>query len=283
MNLFVHYEMEKDFIDQIEEGERFGFGKNWAVFLKTVDDSKIDYSIKSLTSMLKTDDLKGRSFIDVGSGSGLSSLAAYKTGANVFSFDFDKNSVGCTNYLRAKYKHDEFKNTWEVTEASVLDNDFINGLGNFDIVYSWGVLHHTGNMYQAFENVATLCKTGSLLFISIYDDRGIESKFWRFVKKMYNKNIILKSMVKVIFIPYYASRGFVSDIIRLKNPVRRYTDYKVERGMSIYYDWIDWLGGYPFEVASPAELEDFFKSRGFKVINTRYKAAPCNEVVFEKL
>ncbi len=281
--LLVHYKMEKSFLSQVEEGERFGFGKNWSAFLKTLDDTKINYAVESLTAMLKTGDLKGRSFIDVGSGSGLSSLVAYTIGANVFSFDFDKNSVACTNYLKNKYKDDRYTNSWEVTEGSVLDGDFIRDLGQFDVVYSWGVLHHTGSMYQAFENVCLLCKPGSLLFISIYDDWGIQSKAWRWVKKMYNKNIILRSMVKMVFIPYFILRGLASDIKHLKNPVKRYTGYKAQRGMSVYYDWIDWLGGYPYEVATPEQLEDFFTSRGFKVVNTKYKATPCNEVVFQKL
>jgi 2-polyprenyl-3-methyl-5-hydroxy-6-metoxy-1,4-benzoquinol methylase len=275
--------MEKSFISQVEEGERFGFGENWSHFLKTIDESRINIAVDSLAAMLMTKDLKGKSFIDVGSGSGLSSLAAYRMGANVFSFDFDKNSVACTQTLRAKYKTDQQTNSWEVKEGSVLDADFVNSLGKFDIVNSWGVLHHTGDMYKAFENVCTLCNSGSLLFIAIYDDWGTASKVWRFIKKLYNKNVVGRTVVKLCCVPYYILRGLASDIKHMKNPVKRYTEFKSSRGMSFYYDLIDWIGGYPYEVATPAQLEAYFTEKGFKVINTKYKAAPCNEVVFQKL
>jgi 2-polyprenyl-3-methyl-5-hydroxy-6-metoxy-1,4-benzoquinol methylase len=67
-------------------------------------------------------------------------------GAKVYSFDFDSNSVECTQILKNKY-HIE-NNSWRVDEGSVLDLDYLTKLGKFDIVYSWGVLHHTGKMWK---------------------------------------------------------------------------------------------------------------------------------------
>ena len=274
--------MEKKFSKQIEDGERFGFGKNWAAFLKTLDETKIKYSIDSLKQMLELESLKEKTFIDVGSASGLSSLAAYKLGAEVLSFDFDDQSVACTKYLRDRYAQQE-KEKWEVMQGSVLDKDFIKKMGTFNIVYSWGVLHHTGNMYEAFENVILLCKKNSLLFIAIYDDRGLKSRGWKIVKKIYNKNSFNKGLVKSVFFPYFVLTGLVGDISKLKNPVKRYTEYKSNRGMSVYHDWVDWLGGYPFEVATPTALKDFFKARGFTLLKGNYVPAACNELIFKKL
>ena len=85
--------------------------------------------------MLQLDNLSGMTFLDVGSGSGLFSLAAYNLGAKVVSFDFDAQSVWCTNQLRERFCSD--KRRWTVKIGSILEADFIKTLGHFDIVYSW--------------------------------------------------------------------------------------------------------------------------------------------------
>jgi 2-polyprenyl-6-hydroxyphenyl methylase/3-demethylubiquinone-9 3-methyltransferase len=64
-------------------------------------------------------------------------------------------------------------------------------------------------------------------------------------------------------------RGFIEDVFRFKNPVARYRDYKEHRGMSALHDWIDWLGGYPYEYAKPEEVIGFLGQRGFHFVQNR--------------
>src|SRR5688572_18651274 len=122
---------------EIATGDRFAFGENWARFLELIDEERIGAAEQAIQDFLEVEDLEGVRFADVGSGSGLSSLAAYRLGAQVSSFDFDPGSVACTAELRRRYGSEE---RWSVEEGSVLDIKYLEGLGAFDVVYSWGVL-----------------------------------------------------------------------------------------------------------------------------------------------
>ena len=180
--------VEKLGIDQqhageVASGERFEFGKNWVAFLSVLDDERILTAVESLKMMLECDDLTGKTFLDIGSGSGLFSLAARRLGAKVHSFDFDSNSFACTQELRNRY----FPNdpNWRVEQGSALDADYIVSLGKFNIVYSWGVLHHTGEMWRALENAVIPTSPGGKLFIAIYNDTGSQARRWHWIKKTY--------------------------------------------------------------------------------------------------
>src|SRR5450432_3200778 len=125
---------------EVASGERFEFGKNWAAFLAGMNDARIAAGEQSLREMLQIDSLQGKTFLDIGSGSGLFSLAARRLGAKIQSFDYDPASVACTRELKARYYPED--ENWTVASGSVLDADYVNSLGRFDVVYSWGVLHH---------------------------------------------------------------------------------------------------------------------------------------------
>lgn len=125
--------------------------------------------------MLRVDDLQNRTFLDIGSGSGLFSLAARKLGARVHSFDYDPQSVACTRALKQRYFPDSAD--WVIEEGSALDADYLLRLGQFDIVYSWGVLHHTGAMWQALENVDGNVRQNGKLFIALYNHQPLISKY----------------------------------------------------------------------------------------------------------
>jgi len=258
---------------EVSQGERFEFGKNWNRFLSTLDDAKIDSAMNSLRTMLETDDLKGKRFLDIGSGSGLFSLAARRLGASVQSFDYDPNSVACTAELRRRYFPNDSE--WNVAEGSVLDADYVRSLGQFDVVYSWGVLHHTGDMWTALDNARIPVAPGGKIFIAIYNNTGSQSRRWLWIKKTYNH---LPSFLRV---PYALAVSAPSQAKSLIGAMLGYGRQSKERGMNRWHDLIDWVGGYPYEVAAPEEIFEFYKQRGFYLSKLRCGGVGlgCNEYV----
>ena len=258
---------------EIENKERFEFGKNWKNFLTTLNETKIKQAENSLKEMLSLDTLEGKTFIDVGSGSGLFSLAARNLGARVTSFDYDTSSVWCTKKLQSIYYEND--NQWKILQGSILDNEFLFTLGKFDYVYSWGVLHHTGDMWNALKNTTKLVNEKGKLFIAIYNYQQFISKYWKFVKKSYVNFSFMRPIWICIHIIYPTIPVAILKLISGK---------KYPRGMNIWNDLIDWLGGYPFEVAKPDEIFSFLKALEFnleKLITVGGKLG-CNEYVFKK-
>jgi len=269
----------------VTRGDRFEFGKNWARFLATLTEEQIVSAEASLRRMLSVDTLAGMSFVDVGSGSGLFSLAARRLGARVHSFDYDPKSVACTRELHRRFfPADE---SWSIDEASALSVEYLEKLGQFDVVYSWGVLHHTGSMWSALANVAGLVAPRGKLFIAIYNDQGSRSRRWRLAKRIYNRlPRPLKSPWAVITIAPTEFKAATTAMVagNLGDYLRDWTRPDPTRGMSRWRDVIDWVGGYPFEVASPDEIFDFYRERGFVMMKLVCKGAGsgCVEYVFEK-
>ena len=269
---------------EVIRGDRFEFGRNWSRFLRLVDESRIQQAEASLGRMLREPSLAGRTFLDIGCGSGLFSLAAARLGARVHSFDFDTSSVACTRELRTRFA--PAGASWDVEQGSVLDAGYMSGLGSFDVVYSWGVLHHTGRMWEAMEAACAAVRPGGKLYIAIYNDLGTRSVRWRAIKRTYNK---LPRPLRMPFTALVSApeegkavarallRGRPAEILQRWRAPRN-------RGMSHWRDIVDWVGGYPYECAAPEQIFDFCRDRGFTLISLRCGGVGlgCNEFVFER-
>jgi len=265
---------------EIAAGERFAFGENWWRFLSILDERRIAQAEDSLRGMLGVSDLQGKTILDIGCGSGLFSLAARRLGARVHCFDYDPQSVACAQELRRRYFPED--PDWRIEEGSALDGNYLAGLGSFDVVYSWGVLHHTGAMWQALDNAAGLVAPCGRLCIAIYNDQGAISNRWRAVKRTYNRLPgALRFLVTIPTVVHLFWRRTVKDFLRGR-PFETWRTEGKERGMSVWRDVIDWVGGYPFEVAKPEAILDFYLRRGFTLtrLTTCGGSLGCNEYVF---
>jgi 2-polyprenyl-3-methyl-5-hydroxy-6-metoxy-1,4-benzoquinol methylase len=262
---------------------RFAFGKNWARFLSHVGEAQVQAATESLRERLG--DLTGRSFLDIGSGSGLHSLAALRLGASrVHSFDYDSDSVATTAEIRRRFAPQA---AWTIERGSALDVGYLTSLGTFDVVYSWGVLHHTGDMWTALANAINPLAANGTLFVSIYNDQGYISRRWKRLKTFHNKSGRAgKLLAEIATLLITWGRCIPMDIIAGK-PFRTFhawKEYGRERGMSPWHDVVDWAGGYPFEVAKPEEIFSFFRQRGLYMLEMKTCGGGkgCNEFLFSK-
>jgi 2-polyprenyl-3-methyl-5-hydroxy-6-metoxy-1,4-benzoquinol methylase len=259
---------------------RFSFGANWSSFSKRIDDQRIAEARSSLSERLG--DLAGLTFLDAGCGSGLFSLAAVQLGARrVLSFDFDDGSVATA--LALKCRHAPEVDGWTVERGDILDRDYVDSLGSWDVVYSWGVLHHTGEMVAAWGNVAELVAPGGRLFISIYNDQGHTTRLWSLVKRTYHR--IPRRLQPLYVVLTMAPREAASAAISGPRAyLRNWRDYKRNRGMSRWHDLVDWVGGYPFEVATPESVFAFFHARAFELdwMLTCRGGSGCNQFVLTR-
>ena len=254
-----------------DKTKHFGFGKNWNHFIKKhFSEERVAIAQKHLLSFLGMEHLAGKYFLDVGCGSGLHSLAALRAGAaRIVSFDIDRDSVNITRKLK------EFAGNplhWEVRGGSILDSEFIRTIDAADIVYAWGVLHHTGEMWRALSNtVGLMMNEESLLYVALYTDTqyfGLPKEFWLDVKQRYNQGgwLTKRRMELWYFWEFYLHKKLNA----FPNLLKQAREYKKSRGMAIYTDAVDWLGGWPMEYSTEEEVKRFGTEKmGLTLINIR--------------
>ncbi len=254
---------------------RFSFGKNWENFVShALDQQRLEKARGDFGTLMEGIPLEGRTYIDIGFGQGLSLFFAAERGASVYGIDVDRDNLRAIELLARYFPGVPMP---PVAIQSILEGRFVNAhLGEFDIVHSWGVLHHTGEMWKALENSSKLVRPGGKFVFSIYNAHW-SSPIWKIIKFSFNKapSPIQKLMI-FIFYPV---------ILVAKIAVTRTNPMAKERGMDFHYDLIDWLGGYPYEWATIHEVTERLKSLGFRSIRSRPASVPtgCNEFVFERI
>jgi 2-polyprenyl-3-methyl-5-hydroxy-6-metoxy-1,4-benzoquinol methylase len=252
----------------------FDFGLNWESFSeKRLEPQRIADAVRSLQSLLQRDDLQGMSFLDVGCGSGLFSIAAHRLrAARIVGIDVNPRCVAVSRGNMGRFAPQA---AILFEEVSALDRERLAALGTFDVVYAWGSLHHTGSMWCAIANTAEQVSPGGTLVLAIYK-KHMTSPAWKGIKRLYNRAPgAAQYLMAIFFAPaIYAAKFLATG----RNPLNK------ERGMDFWHDVIDWIGGYPYEYATHEKVEAFMKANGFTL--RRYVPAQtpigCNEFVFER-
>lgn len=264
--------------EETVDDRRFSFGQNWEEFFQRhFNEERVHIARQHIVDFLMLPDLKGKTFLDVGCGSGLSSLAAWDAGVSrLVSFDIDPRSVSTTERIR---QHRGAPESWTVLNGSILDRRFLATLEPADIVYAWGVLHHTGEMWTAIRNAAGFVGPGGLFYIALYLTTPA-TPYWIRVKKQYNA--AGRARKRWMEFCYIARRLLLARLVRLQNPFAFLRQYHKRRGMDYLTDVRDWLGGYPYEDASIGEIVRFaYQDLGLTLINIGTNAS-FGEFLFRK-
>ena len=233
----------------------FAFGKNWQSFLKTVSPDAIESARADILNWLDRERIADKTLVDIGCGSGIHSLCFHMLGArHLVSLDVDVHSVAATRSLWEKADRPA---NWEVRHGSILDRAFVDSLGTFDVVYSWGVLHHTGAMWQAIANASAVVKEGGLFWLALYV-KGPNYAADLALKKRYNA---ASAIGKKMLVGERIALRMLRLLQQGRNPLK--WNARKERGMDTYHDIVDWVGGLPYEVASREETVEFLAKRGF--------------------
>jgi len=263
-----------------EAESHFAFGQNWASYAALIDEDRLVEAERGLVRLLDSDGLKGRTFLDVGCGSGLHAAAAARLGASrIVALDIDPVSVATTRAVLRRFASGAVS---EARELSVFDLDPATN-GTFDIVYSWGVLHHTGAMREAVRKASEMVAPGGTFAFALYR-RTRMCGFWAVEKKWYSSAWpSAQNVARAIYINLMHAA--------LRRHFKPYVaNYKSGRGMDFYHDVHDWMGGYPYESIGAPEVETLMRDLGFEHVRSFTRplslglfGSGCDEYVYRRL
>lgn len=237
-----------------QDAVSFSFGRNWKSFVRAMPADAAQRATRDIEEWLGGECVRGKTVVDIGCGSGLHSLSFFRLGAReIISIDVDPHSVAAT---RSLWRSEGSPSHWRVLHGSILDASLMRALSTFDIVYSWGVLHHTGAMWRAMDNACSLVGPGGSFWIALYA-KGERYAADLEIKQNFNRA------------GWWGKRLMVArEITEIMKQERRaghsplnWNEQK-ERGMNTYHDLLDWLGGLPYEVAHQDEVAAFCAERG---------------------
>lgn len=260
---------------------QFDFGQNWYEFSeKALTSERVLQAKSDFACLMEGITLQDKTFLDIGFGQGLSLLAATTMGAKTVGCEISPKCVDVLKRNLLFFPEIAGSNIPTII-GSILEGSTIeelrksapDGDGRYDIVHSWGVLHHTGNMKLAIKNAAELVRHGGVLVLALYN-RHWSSPIWLVIKWLYctSPKWIQRGMIVLLYPVIWIAKLLVAG----ENPKKQ------SRGMDFFYNVIDWVGGYPYEYASILEIEDFLSKLGFRCIRKNPAQVPtgCNEFVF---
>lgn len=237
----------------LEHKHSYDFGRNWRSYTQIIDDRAIDGAKIGLSRLAPSEIIEGARFLDIGCGSGIHAVAATMLGADVTAIDRDEQAVRTARALFAHYGL-----VGNVSRRSVFEIE----LGRFDIVYAWGSLHHTGDLWRALDRACSHVGPGGLLIVAVYDHTPL-CRAWQIEKRMYSRlPPWARALPRALFGSALLARLALSS---KRSPREILASYWTKRGMDFWHDVDDWLGGYPYQSATNAEVIRFARARGFRL------------------
>lgn len=272
--------------DLTSQETHFAFGRNWASYAEGITQNEVDAAEAGLSRLLGGARLDGRRFLDIGCGSGLHSLAALRLGASeVVATDIDPDSVATTRAVLERHAG----GGWRTKEISVFDLS-PETYGRFDVVYAWGVLHHTGDMVRAIRQASSLVAENGEFVFALYRRIWMD-EFWRREKRWYAyASPRAQARARAVYVALFR--------LGLRLTGRRFADYvagyRSNRGMDYDHDVHDWMGGWPYESILPVEVDAIMRPLGFEPVRVfahkggiggrhiGFFGSGCDEYVYRK-
>jgi 2-polyprenyl-6-hydroxyphenyl methylase/3-demethylubiquinone-9 3-methyltransferase len=267
----------------LKDRKHFAFGKNWDLYSRQINPQHVENSKKDLIGLIQFESLEGMTVLDIGSGSGIHSLSMMLLGCrDLVSLDYDSDSVSTTKRILSDKI---FKGDFQVIQADILKHIPELDGRTFDLVYSWGVLHHTGDMMKGIDRSIGYVKPGGLIALALYR-KTLFCSIWRIEKLVYSKSPkFLQNLIQKFYELVFALQTYLKTGKTFGSYKRGYLQ---KRGMEFSSDVHDWLGGYPYESIDPKYLIKYMEQLGFTMLNSHIAkkqigilGSGCDEFLFK--